>query len=256
MSSAEIAAYLGAAAWVPQIITWIYKLFVKPKIRLVLGDSAEIGYSMFGPIVNMNCAISVEKRDALIRKMEIVLKHEKGNISLFSWSFLNETFSEITSVTGEKAEISKRQPAIALKVGTVALVEKFIGFQDFNFQERRGVPLDKLIEHGDHLKKIHPTTHSKETIDSKELADVIDFFKKNYSWQMGSYSGEVRIYLAEKKNPEKQNFSFSLSSSNIESLNQNMAEIERILRETIDPPEVPRKPDSYNWVHPKLSILK
>jgi hypothetical protein len=35
MTPAEVAAYVGAAAWLPQIAAWLYRAFVSPKIIIV-----------------------------------------------------------------------------------------------------------------------------------------------------------------------------------------------------------------------------
>ena len=115
--------------------------------------------------------------------MEIALRHEKGQSTTLSWTTLNETFSQIRSVvTGETAEVSKNQPAVALKVGTQLLVEKLIGFQDFKFQKRANDLINAHIEIHNHLKKIRPDAYQAETLQSKEFADVVDFFKKNIFW--------------------------------------------------------------------------
>ena len=35
MNAAEIAAYVGAGAWLPQIATWVYRSVVRPVATLV-----------------------------------------------------------------------------------------------------------------------------------------------------------------------------------------------------------------------------
>ena len=59
MTPVEIAAYIGAGAWIPQIISWIYKRMSHPIVKIVADSQAEIGYSYYGPIFNLNLTISV-----------------------------------------------------------------------------------------------------------------------------------------------------------------------------------------------------
>ena len=181
MSPSEIAAYIGAAAWLPQILGWIYKAIIKPQVGLVPGPTPEVGYTSLGPIFNLSCAISASRRDAIIQNITIVMRHEKGQSTVLTWQTLNETFSQIRSATGETAEVSKKQPAIALKVSTLVLAEKLIGFQDPDFQERNRALANSLIELYNHLKKTNPD-YQEQTIKSKQFADLIDFYKKNVFW--------------------------------------------------------------------------
>lgn len=73
-----ILAFIGALAWLPQIITWIYQWIVKPKLRFVPEDFTEIGYSSCGPIINQFFAISTSGKDALIEKIEMQIIHQSG----------------------------------------------------------------------------------------------------------------------------------------------------------------------------------
>ena len=52
MTAADIAAYIGAAAWLPQIGAWIYNAVSRPELKIVSAGQIEIGFSMFGPIAN------------------------------------------------------------------------------------------------------------------------------------------------------------------------------------------------------------
>ncbi len=115
MMPAEFAAYLGALSWVPQI----YSFFATPKLKLTTARTIEVGYSTFGPVVNVGTAISVSRRDTLIEKIELLVKHqESSGQQRFVWVWLNELQHQITSPGAPMIEIRKNQPAIALKVST------------------------------------------------------------------------------------------------------------------------------------------
>ncbi|HQU09324.1 MAG TPA: hypothetical protein PLV25_05120, partial [Opitutales bacterium] len=103
----EIAAYIGAAAWLPQILAWIYRAVVKPKLRVVPNQMAEVGFTSFGPIFNVRIAFFVENRDLIIDGIDLVVRHEGGEERMFRWAGLGETFSEITDAAGNKQIVSK-----------------------------------------------------------------------------------------------------------------------------------------------------
>lgn len=67
MTPGEIAAYIGAAAWLPQILNIFYKFFTKPKLRVFFNNTAEISFISFGPILNIRMGILAEKKISIIR---------------------------------------------------------------------------------------------------------------------------------------------------------------------------------------------
>lgn len=95
MTPAEIAAYIGAAAWLPQIATWLYRAFVNPKIIIVPDAYAEVGFTSLGPIFNVRLAFDCERKGAVIDGFELHVRHSDGDMRIFRWAGLSETFSEI-----------------------------------------------------------------------------------------------------------------------------------------------------------------
>jgi hypothetical protein len=255
MTPSELAAYIGAAAWLPQIIGWVYKAFVKPQVHLVPAHTLEIGYTSLGPIFNLGCAISASRRDAVIEKITITIRHEKGQSVVLAWRNLNETFSQIRSGTGETAEVTKNQPAIALKVSTLVLVEKNIGFQELNYLETERTLSNAVIELFNHLKKTEPDFADK-TLKSKQFADLLDFYQKRMYWQEGRYVIEMEIRITGNKKPIVQYFEFGLSRNDIDRLVQNVAEVKRFATELVAPlPKEKQIPNFWNWVYPGIRAM-
>ncbi len=257
MTASEIAAWIGAAAWLPPILFWIYQITVKPKIALVSGPHTQIGYALFtGPSVHLNCAISASRRDAVIQKMLLRVQHEKGQSASFLWTYLNETFSQIRGVTGETAEVSKSQPAIALKVGTLVLVEKLISFNEVEFQQRQNILFSPIVELRNHLQKTQPESFRDLTIRSREFAALVDFYKKNVFWQQGKYTVTVCINVVGSKRPTLSTLEFSLSSTDIDRLSHNVLAIEQDLIGAISPPAGARIPVLYDWISVNIRSFK
>ena len=134
MTPTELAAYIGALAWLPQIWSWIYGKIVKPKLRINCAATGEVGYSTFGPIVNIDVSISTEKRDALIEKISLKVTHEKGEVRTLTWNTLGEVPQDVRSATGEVTNRwTRTQPAIALRVGEYFSADKFVGFREVEY---------------------------------------------------------------------------------------------------------------------------
>lgn len=250
MSPAEIAAYIGAAAWLPQIISWIYKAVSKPSLKLISSPTLELGYTTLGPIINLTSSISAERRDALIDKIELHLLHEKGEKRVLTWSFLNEKQQEIRSYKGETAEITKNQPAIALKVPTIALAEKLIGFQDLEYQANVKLHTNKLAELQSFLKKENPDNAPK-ILSSKEFSDFVDFFKNHMYWKEGKYDLSVVIREVRLRKPYIERFCFSLTKNDVERLHENCAKLEIYLGVSTDDSDIP----TVNWVYPQIQSV-
>lgn len=251
MTPSDIAAWLGAAAWIPQIFYGVYRLAVKPRVALVTGPNIKIGSSLLGPSIELNCAISASRCDALIRRITISVRHEKGQAAQFLWLNLNETFSQIRNVSGETAEIGRSQPALALKVGPSALVEKSISFLDERLQTAQSELIAPLVETRNHLQKTYPEDYQDRTLKSKEFANVIDFFKKSAFWQQGRYDLTIQTHAVGVKTPFETKCQFDLLSTEIDRLNRNFPEIEREFTALISPPREP-KPILYDWITKNL----
>lgn len=248
MGAFEWAAAIGAAAWLPQVITWIAKWFAKPKLKIIPSNTPEVGYTSFGPIFNLTCAIAAERKDAVVERVSVSLRHERGQKSLFIWESLNETFSQIRSTKGF-AEISKNQPAIALKVSTLILTEKQIGMRETTFQDEIRPYITALSDHQSFLKKTQ-ADYQQGTIGSKEFADLVELYKRRFTWQEGRYHVTAELRIAGVKEPTKQDFVFSLSAGEIDKLKQNLDEIERYIRDTVQQPLDGDTQYNWNWQYP------
>ena len=194
-------------------------------------------------------------RNAVIERMTAGLVHERGHSTTFTWSSLNETFSQVRSPEGV-AEVSKNQPAVALKVSTLLLTEKQIGMQEQAFDEAKNARLAPLVELHSYLKKSNPDDFEQKTLASKEFDDLIDFSKRSMVWQAGRYEVQLTLHLAGVKTPTEQTLHFRLAQPDIERLEQNKDEIERYYKELISPPDGEEPKHQWNWVYPPFEVAK
>jgi hypothetical protein len=249
MTAIDIAAIVGAAAWVPQIVGLISRKLTKPKVRLVSGSAPEVGYTTFGPIFNLPCAISAENKDAIIERMTVSLEHARGQKIDLTWSRLSETFSEIRGPEGT-SEVGKNQPAIALKVGTLVLAEKIVGFNDFGFQSEvralTGVAADKLA-----FLRGSSAAPGTAMVESKEFSDLVGLWDRRFPWQEGEYVARLKIHIVGVSKATEVVQHFALSANEVLLLRDNLVEVARYERDLVLPPEQTVR-YNWRWVYPQF----
>ncbi len=255
MDGTLLLALVGAAAWLPQIISWLYARFVKPKLRFVPEEMTDIGYTSDGPILDQTFAIATSKKDALVEKIKLKVIHEDGEKHDFHWKFLDEKGGEIINPAGEKLEIGKHQSAIALKISTLGLAEKKIRFWDISYQNKLFLYIRAFQEKVSYLKKTKCENYQEEIIKTKEFLDILDFIKTGFCWEKGKYDVYLHAYETSLKNPHMEQFQFELSKEDIELLEKNIKEIQEwckdmVLLEGKDIKEWPKR--FWNWVYPRF----
>lgn len=253
MKGTTLIALVGAAAWLPQMISWFKSWLVKPKLRFVPEEMTEIGYTFFGPIFNQNFAISTSRKDALVEKITAIVIHESGAKNEFYWKFLNEKGVEITGPTGEIAELAKRQSAIALKVSVLGLTEKKIGFQDVAYQQKLATFIRKHSEKETYLEKSNTPNHQEQAIKTKEFLDTLDFIKTGFCWRVGKYDVCLNVYETTLKKPHVEHYRFELSKSDFEHLEKNIKVTQEHFKDLVlyrgkKLEEWPKR--FWNWVNP------
>jgi hypothetical protein len=155
-TATDVVAFVGACAWLPQIIGWVSASLAMPKLRVIPAATVEIGYTIFGPIVNLPVSFLVQGTDALIDKITLDTIHEKGDRRSLIWKWLNETQHQIRSANGAiTAEVVRNQLAIALRVGLLSQIDRTIGFQDLEFEARSQELSAKLVTRGNFLREQH-----------------------------------------------------------------------------------------------------
>jgi len=246
------AAIIGAASWVPQVTGWVSRKLTRPALRVIPSSFPEIGYTGFGPIFNLSCAISAEKKDAIIERVTAILEHERGQKMDLTWVQLSETFSEFRGSPGQSELVGKSQAAIALKISTLLLAEKVIGFNDLAFQAavraQEAVVTDRL----DFLRKGRADA-AQEMLRSKEFADLVALWERHFPWQEGRYKAEVELRIAGIAKAARHRLEFALSPSDVERLRQNLAEIRHFREELITSP-AKFSDYKWNWVYPPFQV--
>jgi hypothetical protein len=252
----EIAAYVGAAAWLPQIIVWLYKAIIKPKLRVVPNQFGEVGFTNYGPIFNVRMAFFVENRDLIIDGIDLLVRHEDGESHEFRWAGLAETFAETTDASGNKQIVGKDQTPIAIKVGTDSLLEKFVRFQEPRFHVADGKTTRELVSHFGFLKQREPDAFVSQVLASKEFFSVVDQRQKWFWWKPGRYQVTLKPSSPQAFNLEGATFAFELTSIEVDSLRKNIPLVQTEISNIINSNVPDSKPEQITWQWANVAMLR
>jgi hypothetical protein len=248
LGPAEIAAYIGAAAWAPQIGSWMYGWLVKPRVQILPERMVEVGFTTLGPIFNIRLALSASKKDAIIDHLEVELRHGAGDSHVLSWIGLRETFTEIVDTAGNRQSIEKDQPAIAPKVTTAVLLEKLVRFHDLGFRERQRPVLNSLVEHLNYLRGQH-ADYRFRALKSRQAYDLFELCKSSFLWKPGEYTVHFRIKSRDGAVLDTAAHRFTLVQHDADALRFNLdlvkTEYENIIKS--DLPDYQFKAVRWNW---------
>ena len=149
----------------------------------------------------------------------------------------------------------KSQSAIALKIGTVGLVERKIGFQDISFKEKRIMLESLLSEKEDLLRKTDRDNYPNNVFRSKEFVELEEFIKKGFHWKEGRYVISIYVFETTLKKPHIENYEFKLSKTNVEILEKNINITQEFFKEGIHFKAgviQTLTPHLWNWVYPTI----
>ena len=221
MNPAEIAAYIGAAAWAPQITAWAYRRFAKPRVRLIPQASVELGYTTFGAIFNVRFAMSTKGKDAVVERIGVTIQHEQGERHEFVWMGMRETFSEITDAQGNRQVVERDQPAIAVKLSTAILLEKLVRFQEPSYHEAHRPLVEALVsEH--HRLKAAEVDYRQQVLGSKEFSALMAFYKTRFWWKSGQYTATFAIRSPDRAELTPGSYRFRLPQYDVDALGKNL----------------------------------
>ncbi len=251
----QIAAFIGAAAWIPQLITWGHKLYRRPTVVLIPDSRIEIGYTNLGPIFNLRLAVSVDTQDVLLDNFVVHVEHESGEIRQFVWQGTRETFSQIRDPSGSLHAIEKDESGVAIKVRPDVLVDKFFRFQDPSFAALTKTQVEEVLAHHAYLLEKSENVF-QGLMRSDKLHALLSTYKSNFCWRPGRYSAVFRCDSINAKilqNPTK--FNFTLSAHDIEQLRGNFNVFEPYFEwHTFKGKEGQLKLEPvFQWIYPSMS---
>jgi hypothetical protein len=251
---ADVAAYIGAAAWIPQIFRWGYKAYAKPIVTIIPNKQIELGYTTFGPILNIRLGLAVERKDVILNEIYVTVRHSDHDTHVLTWMGMSEKFSEISDEMGKKQVVERSDDAIALKLSTLMLTQKFVRFQDTEFHQEVASPMNEATAHQSYLMKAEPNYHDK-LMASEQVHKLVEEYKKHFWWKAGKYSIHFQIRSPFKVNLSEKSFDFELLQDDIDALRQNLDLLRPAIENQIKLGLTGYTPKPLPWVwrNPKLS---
>lgn len=226
MRPEEFAAYLGAAAWLPQVWLAVRRYWTKPVVRVVPDSFADIVVNAQGPLLGMRLVFDVTHKDLLVEDMELRLQHDDGDIHVLNWSLVGETLSHITDAAGNKQTFAREVTPIALKVGPQVLAERMVRFHESQYKGKEDQLFGPLREHFEHLKATKTQTYASEVIASKEMAALLEWRRQYCWWKAGRYTAALSLKSREPFKMVPSGFQFELSQRDIVSIKQNLKSVQ------------------------------
>jgi hypothetical protein len=241
----EWLAVIGAFAWLPTIIQWIKDYLKKPKLTIVSGKEFDVGFTTFGPIINMSLAFLSENKKALINKIELELVHENNDTQKFSWVWFEEVLYTIDIPDGTPLDTKRNQTAIAIKIGLDELIEKRVGFQQDSFKSEYDKQFKLLREEEREYMKIEkPRIDLKATQSYRALHDL---FSNSFFWKVGNYHVKINAFILENNTKVTHTLKFNLTNLDIKLLQSNIGSCHTLLEKRFVDEKLPDiKP--WNWV--------
>lgn len=254
----DCVAIVGAAAWTPQIGTWVFRTLTKPEVSLHLDSKPEIGYTSFGPIFNVRFALLSEKKDVILNKFSVKLRHESGASYTFDWDGISEDLSEIQNPMGPTMSIKKTSLPLIVKVLHTGVAQLFVRFQHKQFKVNFKKYFDPSLAQYNLLKN-SGTLKTEEDINNlvltREFNDVIKILNSEFIWSAGKYTVTFKFDSPNKFSYKEREYTFILNQDDIDILRKNIETIKVDLLEgaKVDTiPDYKRKEIYWEWRHPDL----
>jgi len=225
MQPADIAAYIGAAAWLPQIGSWIYNKYAKPNILInASGVGAEVGYSTFGPIVNCPFGFAASRKSIVARDFSVTLTHEQGDSHKLVCVGTREGQSELLSGNNRSVFFADAPPTL-VQIGSQAIVDKLFRFQEQLFKERRDpvwYDLRDMAESvsGANVNKIQMVRNSPQYAKLRRTTELA------FWWKPGRYEMVVDFKSDDAFVSSHSNYHFTLDEFTIERLKKNFTVVQ------------------------------
>lgn len=129
MSFTDLAAVIGALAWIPPIFVAVRAWITRPEIRVITQPAPEVGFTTLGPILNLRIALTVTHKDIVITGIRLKVTHESGEESVFSWRGIVQRMGTMNYPQVGAVPFEKESNVLAMKVSQKDVEERFIRFQ-------------------------------------------------------------------------------------------------------------------------------
>lgn len=225
MEIIEGIAILGAMAWAPPILSMIKSRLTKPEIRIISNQSAEIGFTLLGPIFNVYLAFSVKNHDIVVSGFKVRITHEGGEKKVFEWKGIKQQLLKMTTPDGSVTPYEKENSVLAIKLNQKEIEERNIKCRETAFINGREGYDAKAIKRMIYLKD-QGTFDKVDFLKSPEMMDLYAYIKQAFPWKAGVYCAVIELESPEPFYLIDNKYEFTLTPIDIEVLSKNKEKIE------------------------------
>lgn len=249
MDFVEVAAVLGALAWTPHLISAVRNHFVRAKIRVITAKSVEIGFTSYGPILNLRLAFDVESKDIVVTDLIVRLRHESGEERVFEWQGITQSVGSMKTPEAT-VPLERDQSVLAVKLNQHNIEERFIRFQEAKFiVEKQSV--ESIATKKSAYLKDQEQYDATAFLRSQEMMELYNFIKQAFLWKAGKYTLKFELSSPQEFTIVDAEYSFLLSPYDIEELSKNKDLIQTQYRREVEGAEN-RETVSWKWIYPSL----
>lgn len=253
MTLIEFAAVVGALAWLPPIFTTVRNWLTRPQLRVITQVTPEIGFTVFGPILNLRVAFTVTHKDIVITGVRLLLTHESGERKYFSWQGIVQRMGVMTNSQTGPMPFEKELNVLAMKVPVKDVEERLIRFQNQDFLKHKAdleaISLKKMA----YLRESN-TFIAEQFLRCQEMSELYSYNRQSFSWKSGVYQLKFIIESPDSFTLLDNEYTFSLAPLNIQEISKNLNHIEQYYANEVLPLKEGEeiKKISWNWVYPEM----
>jgi hypothetical protein len=153
--------------------------------------------------------------------------------------------------------IEKELNVLAMKVPVKDVEERLIRFQNQDFLRRKAdleaTSLKKMA-----YQRESNTFLADDFLRCQEMTELYSYNRQSFSWKPGAYQVKVIIESPDNFSLLDDEYTFSLTSLNIQEISKNLNYIEQYYANEVSPLKEGEciKNISWNWVYPEMQLIK
>lgn len=253
MSFTDLAAVVGALAWIPPIFVAVRAWITRPEIRVITQPAPEIGFTTLGPILNLRIALTVTHKDIVITGIRLQVTHESGEESIFSWRGIVQRMGTMNYPQVGAVPFEKESNVLAMKISQKDVEERFIRFQNLEYLKQKaafdGTSLKRLA----YLRK-SDSFDAPSFLKGQEMTDLYSFIRQSFSWKPGGYRVKVLLESPDAFAVLDDEYTFTLSPLQVQNLSDNLNHIEQYFADEVVPAKEgeQRTQIAWSWAYPDM----
>lgn len=256
MSFTDLAAIVGALAWLPPIVIALRSWLAKPQLRVITQPSPEIGYTTFGPILNLRLALTVTRKDIVVTGIRLQLTHESGEQTNFDWRGVTQRLGTMTYPQIGAVPFEKELNVLALKVSLKDVEERFVRFQTLAYLEKKSDLEASSLKKMAYLRAVN-SFDAEAFLKSQEMLEIYSNFRQSFAWKTGGYRLKVLIESPDAFDVVGDEYTFNLSPLQVQEVSSNLAFVEQFYSNEILPrgADEPVAQVQWKWVYPDMPAV-